>query len=96
LLPFLNKQNETGVAGLIIKTRKPDEKPETNQEDEDKDAGMKACAQDLITAIHARDVSGVMEALKSAFEIADSEPHVEGKHIEPHSYDAQNMKAGDE
>lgn len=45
----------------------------------------------------SNDVKGVAEAIKSAFEILDSQPHEEGEHTnEPHSYDAQNQKAGKE
>jgi len=93
MLPFLPKKQGM-VSGLIIKNRKPD-KPEENQED--KDASIHACAQDLIDAVHNKDVKGVAEAMRSAFEILDSQPHEEGPHEKPspHSYDAQNMKAGE-
>jgi hypothetical protein len=80
LLPFLRKKQEEGSSPtLSIKTRTPDKK-----EDSD-DAGLNACAQDLLDAVQARDVSGVAAALKAAFEIADSQPHEEG----PHTYEDQ-------
>lgn len=91
VLPFLNKNKNQGVAGLIIKQRTPDEKPQENQED-DQDAAINACAQDLISAVHARDVKAVAEAMRSAFDILESMPHEEMEHDEnpePHSYDAQ-------
>lgn len=93
MLPFL-KRKDQGSAGLIIKNRTPDEKPD-NQED-DKDTAIHACAQDLINSVHNRDVKGAAEAMRSAFEILDSMPHQEGPHEgpEPHSYEAQNIKAG--
>lgn len=93
MLPFLKNKN-SGVAGLIVKSRVPDEKPESD-ESEDKDAAIHACAQDLISAIQVKDVKAVAEAIRSAFEILDSMPHFEGEHTEPHSYDAQNQKAGE-
>jgi hypothetical protein len=89
LLPFLkNRDKQTGgIAGMIIKTREPDEKPDTEQED-DREAGIKACAAQLISCIHAHDVQGAADALKDAFAILDSQPHTEGEHVEPHSYEA--------
>ncbi len=42
---------------------------------------MHSAAQDLIEAVHSKNVKGVAEALKAAFELADSEPHEEGPHI---------------
>lgn len=83
MLPFLKPKPQTGV---IVKNREPDEKEGEERKDNE---ALEACAQDLITAIHAHDVKAAAEALKAAFEVADSEPHVEGPHIEPHSYEAQ-------
>ena len=37
-------------------------------------------AEDLINAIHSKDVGAVAKALEAAFEIADSQPHEEGSH----------------
>lgn len=91
LLPFLNKNKNQGVAGLIIKQRTPDEKPQENQDDNDQDAAIHACAQDLISAVHAHDVKATAEAMRAAFDILESMPHDEIEHDkpEPHSYDAQ-------
>lgn len=36
-----------------------------------------ACAQDLINAVHAKDTKATAEALQSAFEILESQPHDE-------------------
>ena len=44
------------------------------------DAGMLSAARDLIEAVHRGDDAGVAAALRSAFKIADSEPHEEGEH----------------
>lgn len=91
MLPFL-KNKQASVAGLIMKTRDPDEKQDVEGPDE-ASAAIESCAQELIRAVHARDVKAVADALEDAFSILDSMPHVEGEHVEPHSYDAQNQKA---
>lgn len=93
MLPFLKNKDKYGP-GLMVKTRAPDQKPQDEQEDNHSMA-IEACAHELIAAIHAKDVKSVAEALKDAFEILDSMPHEEGEHTEPHSYDAQNIKAAE-
>lgn len=90
ILPFLDKK--TAQTGVIVKQRAPDEKPEESQGD---DSGIHACAEDLIHAIHNKDIKAAAEAIKAAFEILDAQPHEEGPHVEPHSYDSQNQKAGE-
>jgi len=90
MLPFLKKRQEAQISGLQIKNREPDEKPEQDQDDSS--AAIEACAAALISAIHSHDAKGVAEAMKDAFEILESMPHEE---VEPHSYDAQNIKAGE-
>lgn len=88
MLPFLKPKNQS-VAGLIIKTRASDSPEAPEQDENDKSGAIEACSQALITAVHAKDVKAVSEALKDAFEILDSMPHEEGEH----TYDAQNQKA---
>lgn len=89
-MPFLKAKNDRSVAGLIIKSRAPDENPDQENEPEDNhSAAISACARALINAVHARDEQGVSDALADAFEILDKEPHEEGPHIERHSYDDQ-------
>lgn len=87
MLPILNKKKSQ--TGVIVQQRAPDSKPEQNQEDS---SGLEIAAKDLLNAVEAKDIKGIAEALKAAFQIADSEPHEEG---EPHSYQAQNIKAGE-
>lgn len=91
MLPFLKKKPQ--VAGIITKVREPDsDKPQDSEEDQ----GLRACARDLIDAVHSQDEGRVASAIRAAFAICDSEPHEEGEHTnespEPHSYDAQNIK----
>ena len=54
--------------------------PPTDEMAQGNDMGLEAAADDLIKAIHARDASMVVEALRNAFTILDSEPHEEGDH----------------
>lgn len=87
MLPFLKKKHQ---AGVIVETKeRPTDQPKKHQEDQ----GLMACAYDLIAAVEAKDTQRVAAALKAAFQICETEPHEEGPHIEPHSYDAQNIKA---
>lgn len=80
LLPFLKKRQETGISGIIQKTREPDETSETADQPDSK-AAIKSAAKALIEAIHSRNVDGVADAIQNAFDIADSLPHEEGPHI---------------
>lgn len=93
MLPIFAKNKQQGNAGLIVKTRTPDENQEDTEEDkDDPSAAMESAAQDLINAIHSRDTKAVADALQAAFEIADLAPHAEG----PHTFEAQNQKAAQE
>lgn len=95
-LPFLNnKKNEAGIASAIIKNRTPDVKPQDDS-DADGEYSLEDCAHDILESIRANDAAGLADALKEAFQKLEQEPHEEGEHIEPHSYEAQNQKAGQE
>ncbi len=93
LLPFL-KNKEGHVSSVIVKHRQPDQ-PSEKTEENDSEAAHEACAADILKAIEAKDPKALASALRSAFEIMESEPHEEGPHIEPHSYEAQNEKAAE-
>lgn len=88
LLPFLKKKIP-GAAGLIVETRNS----EQNQDQDESSLAIEQCAMELIEAVHSRNVQGVAQAMKSAFDILESIPHSE---VEPHSYESQNIKAGGE
>jgi hypothetical protein len=81
-LPFLRKKNDAGIAGVMVQHRSPDAEGEghKDQEDHTEEHGLKACAKDLMDCISAGDEAGVAKALRAAFDILDSEPHVEGPH----------------
>jgi hypothetical protein len=83
LLPFLLKSKPQ--TGVIVKTRTPDETSEDTPEDD----GMEMIGRDLCHAIESKNYKAIGEALRAAFEIYESQPHEEGEHTEPHSYDSQ-------
>ncbi len=58
--------------------RKPDAEPKQDQED----SGLEMAAEDLLRAHASNDKKAVAAALRAAFQILDSEPHVEGPHEE--------------
>lgn len=78
-LPFLAKNKQKISGAIMTKVRSPDA-PET--EEDQSNQGLLAAARDLITAVQAGDEKGVAQALQAAFEIADSQPHSEGEHVE--------------
>lgn len=72
MLPFLKK--EASVSQPIDSTkRKPDEEPAYDS--------LQSAAEELVSAIHAKDISAVASALRSAFELCDASPHEEGEHV---------------
>lgn len=85
LLPFLKRKDATN-AGIVMKTREPDEKPQENQDDSS--AGIESCAQELLQAINEGNPKAMAQALKDAFDILESMPYDESP--EPHSYDSQS------
>ena len=78
MLPFL-KPKASAAGGVMNVLRKPD--GETEMEDTGDDSGLEACATDLIRGVTAKDSSMVIDALRSAFQILDAEPHEEGEHL---------------
>jgi len=81
-LPFLKKK-QGSAQGIAIEYRKPDADGEGHHDKEDNDdEGLRACSRDIIECIASRDEVGLSKALKAAFEICDSQPHVEGEHVD--------------
>lgn len=76
MLPFLKKRDNGYSPTLSIKIR-PQDKPEETKKHE----SMRVAAKYLIDAMHSNDIDAVASALRYAFKIADSEPHVEGEHL---------------
>lgn len=79
MLPFLAPKKQ---AGVIIAKRKPDGGIEAMHEEGEHEPGLMAAAEDLISAVHAKDAKGVADAIKAAFEVVDAGPHEEGPHLE--------------
>ncbi len=95
-LPFLNKKKETGIAGTIIQQRESDshDSPESEEPEE---YSLEDCAHDILDAIHSNDAKALASALQEAFLKLESEPHEESEHkASPHTYESQNIKAGQE
>ena len=58
----------------------PEGHTDEHQEDGDnveEDPGLESAAEELIEAIHTKDVPGVIKALHAAFTIYESKPHEE-------------------
>lgn len=69
MLPFLKpKIASTTVVGPASEMKKEDEM----------DHGLMSASEDIIKAIHAKDATQLGVALKAAFDMLDSAPHVEG------------------
>lgn len=87
MLPFIKKKQASRQTGVIIENR-AEEQPEQDLSG----AAIEACAMELIIALHTKDVKAVAEALKNAFEILESG---ESNEASPHTYEAQNILAGE-
>lgn len=93
MLPYLKSKQDSGNSGLIVKTRTPDNQSEDK---DDPAAAHEACAQALIDAVQSGDAKSVADAFQDMFQLCENEPHSEAEHTEPHSYNSQNIKAGQE
>ena len=70
MLPFL-KNIQEGSASTT-----PDVIKRDSDTEQDYDS-LHAAAEDLISAVHAKDVAGVASALRAAFEMLDEDPQQE-------------------
>jgi hypothetical protein len=77
-LPFMRRRQESGLSGITVKYRSPDDK--TPQESDKDDSALESAAADLLRAIQQNDVKQIALAWKAGFEILDSMPHNEGPH----------------
>lgn len=77
MLPFLKRTQEAS-ASVPVDTVK-------RESDEESEPDSLATAmEELHGALNSKDYSGAASIFRSAFELMDSEPHVEGPHIEEH------------
>lgn len=74
MLPFLKKDKEASVSmpAEVLK-REPDEEPEYDS--------LNAAAEDLMHALASKDIGAIANALRSAFELCDSQSHAEGPSV---------------
>lgn len=75
MLPFMKKDKEASVSAVPSRIkREPDHEVDYDS--------LEAAAQDVLAALESKNVRDLAIAIRAAFEICDSEPHVEGPHIE--------------
>lgn len=73
MLPFLKLHKEGSASAPVEHVRR--------EPDEDSDYDMlESAAEDLISAVHSKDVKAVCSALRAAHELCDLEPHEEAEH----------------
>lgn len=80
MLPFLKKKQ---IAAVVYSKMKPSGQVEDEKQDSSEGrVELEACAESLIRAINRNDVSAVADALKSAFDVLEAQPHEEYEHEE--------------
>lgn len=84
-LPFLMKPKRQD-AGVIMKVRESDEKPEESNDFDE----LEECAKDLISAMEQKNAKAIADAFHAMFQVCEERPHDEVDHEAPapHSYDA--------
>lgn len=75
MLPFLKHKQE----GSYSEEDDPIKRKSDEESSEDYDM-LESAAEDLISAMHSKDVKAVCSALRAAHEICDLEPHSEASH----------------
>lgn len=97
MIPILKAKRQVG--GLIIK-KWPADQPQDAANESEEHKELEAAAKELCSAIEARDHKAIAKAFHKAFKASELMPHEEAEHDEseasPHTYDAQNIKAGSE
>lgn len=74
--------DEKAAVAIILGKMKPKAPHEAEEHMEmHPDESLHAIAGELLDAIHAKDVSGMADALKAFFHVADAMPHEEGEHV---------------
>ena len=76
-LPFLKPKN---IASIILARHKPDGSVHDEGVEGEEDPALVTAAEDIIRALNEKNATGLADALRSAFQILDSEPHEEGEH----------------
>ena len=68
MLPF---KKEGSISMPVSMNREPDHEFD----------GLEYAAEDLMRAIHTRDIKAVTAALRAVFQLMESQPHEEGPHV---------------
>jgi hypothetical protein len=74
MLPFLKNKKESGTAVVESVERKPDDGSAPDI--------LEGAMEELHGALGRSDWKQAAEIFRSAFELMDSEPHVEGPHVD--------------
>jgi len=74
MLPFMKAKK---ISSSIMARTKAKGGIEDERMEDEEDPALMSAAQDLISAIGAKDAEGVCEALEAAFQILDSQPEDE-------------------
>jgi len=77
MIPFLKRNKEASVSAPVDTIKRD---PDEDKQEEDVD-GLEVAAQDILSAIKSNNAKDLAVAIKAAFELCDSEPHVEGEQI---------------
>lgn len=73
MLPFLKlKQDAASSSPVETMKREPDEEKDYD--------GLESAMEELHSAMNSKDYKAAAEIFRAAFELMDSEPHVEGEH----------------
>lgn len=82
MLPFLDPKK---VSSVIISKRKDknlEVKSEVDSPDNKNDSALEDACHGIMAALDQKSVKDLALAIKEAFLICDSAPHVEGEHLE--------------
>ena len=76
MLPFLKHSQEVGSSSSVEAVMR-------KSDDEDKEFdSLESAAEDLMNAVHSKDIKAIASALRAAFELMENEPHSEGSEDE--------------
>jgi hypothetical protein len=93
VLPFLKKKFVAAVQTLPTKSMGQALGGVEPEEESHEAAALKACAQDVLRAIEAKDADHLVQAMQSFIAVIDAEPK-EGP--ESNDFDSMNAKAAEE
>lgn len=75
MLPFMKNKDASVSMPVDTIKREPDEGKESEYD------GLESAMQELHSSLMNKDYKGAAEIFRSCFDLLDSEPHVEGPHL---------------